>query len=121
MNGGHEVSDLPRVLDGKDLPIGFTGLLPFVFGYPDKMAAEIVCKKEILLQKEEIRIDVEKTKRNGSSIQRFKGERHENSLPKWAFDRCSQNLYIPKLVIILEHCILRRKFSLKGEESYTKE
>jgi len=82
MNGGHEVSDLPRVLDGKDLPSGFTGLLPFVFGYPNKMRAEIVREKEILLQKEEIRIDVEKTKRKGSSIHRFKGERHENPPPE---------------------------------------
>jgi hypothetical protein len=69
--------------------MGFIGFLPIVFGDPDKMAAEVVCEKEIVLQKEEIRIDVEKTKRNGSSIQRFKGEGHENLLPKWAFDTWS--------------------------------
>jgi hypothetical protein len=121
MNGGHEISDGLRAVNGIHLPCGFTGFFPFVFRRPDKMPAEIVREKEILLQKEEIGIDVEETKSNRPSIQRFKGERHENSLQKWVFDRSSQGLYTSKLMIILEYCVLRREFFLKGESSYMKE
>jgi hypothetical protein len=83
VNGGHEISDGLRAVNGIHLPCGFAGFFRFAFGYPDKMPAEIVREKEILLQKEEIGIDVEETKSNHPSIQRFKGERHENSLQKW--------------------------------------
>jgi hypothetical protein len=44
-----------------------------------------------------------------------------NGLQKWTFDRSSQDLYIQKLVIILEACVPRREFFLKGEASYMKE
>jgi len=85
------------------------------------MSAEIVRKKEILLQEEEFGVNVEETKGHCSSIQRFKGKRHEKCLHKCAFDRSSQGLYFQKLVIILYTYALRRKFFLKGETSYTKE
>ena len=121
MNGGHEVPNLPRVVDGIDLPCGFIGFLLYVLRHPDKMTAEIVGKKENLLQQEEIRFDVEETKGHGSSIQGFKSKRHEKSLHKCTFDRSPRGLYIERLMIIFEAYVLRRKFFLKGEASYTKE
>jgi len=121
MNGGHEVSDLPRVIDGIDLPCGFKGFLPFVLRHPNKMSAEIVGKKENLLQQEEIGLNIEETKSDCPSIQRFKSKRHEKGLGKWEFDRSFQGLYIRQLVIIFEAYVLRRKFFLKEKGSYTKE
>jgi hypothetical protein len=64
------------------------------------MSAEIVSKKEILLQQEEIGFNVEEAKSDCPSIQGFKSKRHEKGLRKWAFDRSPRGLYITKLMII---------------------
>jgi len=85
------------------------------------MTAEIIGKKEILLQKEQVGVNVEKAKSHGSSVERFKSERHEKDLLKWAFDRPPEGLYIKQLMINLTPCVLRRKLFPEGKAFYPKE
>jgi hypothetical protein len=85
------------------------------------MLAEVVGKKEILLQKKEIGVDVKETKGHCSATECLKGKGHETSLHKWGFDSSFQVLYIKKLVIIFEIDVLKRSFFLKEEAFYTKE
>jgi hypothetical protein len=82
VNGGHEISDLARVVDAIDLRCGFKGLLSLVFCHTDEMLAEDLGKKEILLQKKEIGVDVKETKGHCSATECFKGKGHEKSPPQ---------------------------------------
>jgi hypothetical protein len=66
------------------------------------MAAEIVGKEKVLLQQQKVGFDIEKAKSDGPSIQGFKSQGHVKGLREWTFDRCARNLYIQKLVIILD-------------------
>jgi hypothetical protein len=81
-NSGHEISNLSRVLNGVNLPWSVIGFSPFVFGHPSNVSAEVIGKKEILLQEEQIGVNVEKAESDCSSTQRFKSKGHEKALRK---------------------------------------
>jgi hypothetical protein len=66
VNGPHEVADISRIWNGVDLPGCLAGEGPGIFGDLPDATAKLRGKKEMAIQEEHVRIDIEKAKGDGA-------------------------------------------------------